>query len=229
MSDCHQLEETSAPWVVVSQPYLPGRAGGPSLQGEEILDRLRAEPDEAVLNLGGGGQEILAAAGDRGLKVTGMEFTPEAAIFCQKALPGSEIVVGRLPGIPFCAESFHLVTCLTPPAMSEPLESLGREIFRVLKPGGRACLVLPNAYYRGGRPVQDAAAGNGLPAQAREEWERRLWTCGLDPLMVRPEGSLADLGPRADRASMGREVRRWLWRLAPAICVPRFAFFCRKH
>lgn len=97
---------------------------------------------QSLLSVGGGPGYFLDEALQRGLLVTGMETEPEAAVMNQRQAPGARLVVADCREIPFEAGTFDYIACpwgLEP--FASPEEGF-REIFRVLKSGGKACLVL---------------------------------------------------------------------------------------
>jgi SAM-dependent methyltransferase len=230
MSEVFKLEETSVPWSEIDILEETAAAWIP-VPGRDVLRHLGARAGEALLDLGCGRHQLPTYAVRQGLDVTGLEYTAEAAAFSQKREPAARVVIGSLPDIPFDGDTFDLLTCLELPLGLENPCALLPEIQRVLKPGGRACVLLPNAnYYHA-----SAAAAQGRVfrefAMSRLDWERRLWSSGLDIYHARPDWSLERENQRLAgpwRREFGAFLRRHCYELAPAIFTANFAFFCRK-
>ena len=122
-----------------------GRIGGDFLT--RVLDVAGDLGGLRVLDVGAGRGELLAAISTRAptARRWGLELSPERAGRA-RAADASRIVVADIgPGLPFAASSFDRVFCLeTLEHLKRPAECL-REIVRVLAPGGRVILSLPNA------------------------------------------------------------------------------------
>jgi SAM-dependent methyltransferase len=232
MSEVFKLEETSIPWSEINT-LTETAAAGTFLQGREVLHHLAARAGEALLDLGCGRHQLPTYAVRQGLDVTGLEYTAEAAAFSQKREPAARVVVGSLPDIPFDAETFDLLTCLELPLGLENPCALLPEIQRVLRPGGRACLLLPNAnYYHASAAAVQGRAFREF-ALSRLDWEKRLWSSGLDIYHARPDWSLERENHTrrltgSPHWELGAFLRRHCYELAPAIFTANFAFFCRK-
>jgi len=144
--------------------YLTGRAGALALGYEpSLLDRIpedalagfcgvgnpfalgALQSGEAILDVGcGAGVDLLIAAGLVGWKgrVGGLDLTPEMA---EKAranlrrigLPNVEVAVGAAESLPFEDASFDVVISNGVLNLSPVKEQAYRELYRVLRPGGR--------------------------------------------------------------------------------------------
>lgn len=107
-----------------------------------VLNRLQAGAGKTLLDLGCLSGDMLRFASARSLDVTGLEFSPEAAAMAQKFAPQAVVFIGSWQELPFESSTFHYVTCLDVSASRQDPRLNFSEIFRVLKPGGKACLVL---------------------------------------------------------------------------------------
>jgi len=144
--------------------YLTGRAGALALGYESTMlegladDTLVAfcgvgnpfalgflHPGEAVLDIGcGAGTDLLIAArlvGPKG-RVFGLDLTPEMvekarANLGQIGVPGVEVAIGAAEAMPFENGSFDVVISNGVLNLSPLKEHTYREIYRVLRPGGR--------------------------------------------------------------------------------------------
>jgi len=96
-----------------------------------------------VLDVGCGSGTLLGLLKQRGFRVTGLDFSAEAAAIA-KAENGVDVAVGTLEEAHFPAESFDVVTLFhVMEHVTTPRQVLA-EVSRVLKPNGVAILQVPN-------------------------------------------------------------------------------------
>ena len=96
-----------------------------------------------VLDVGCGSGTLLGLLKQRGFRVNGLDFSPEAAAIA-KAENGVDVAVGSLEEAHFRAESFDVVTLFhVMEHVTNPRLVLA-EVSRVLKPNGVAILQVPN-------------------------------------------------------------------------------------
>ena len=96
-----------------------------------------------VLDVGCGSGTLLGLLKHRGFRVTGLDFSAEAAAIA-KAENGVDVAVGTLEEAHFPAESFDVVTLFhVMEHVTTPRQVLA-EVSRVLKPNGVAILQVPN-------------------------------------------------------------------------------------
>ncbi len=124
------------------------------------------KPGQVVLDLGsGGGFDVFIAARKIGAsgKAIGVDMTPEMlsksrqaiAVFTQKTgLENVEFRLGEIEHLPVADNRVDVVISNCVINLSPDKPQVWREIFRVLRPGGRAC-------------VSDLALTEELPAQVR--------------------------------------------------------------
>ncbi|MCD4812246.1 class I SAM-dependent methyltransferase [bacterium] len=154
-----------------------------------ILNLLRPRVGETLLDVGSGSGKLLSAAVKLGLDPTGIEDTPEAAAISQKTAPEAKVVVGSEIELPFEDNQFDLVTAMDLiEYFPEPSEGL-HEIHRILKLGGRACLVLGNAEFIGKKEDRYAISPFDDPASlflSLKEWRVLLADEGLSIVAIQP-------------------------------------------
>lgn len=107
---------------------------------------LEMMPDaKEVLDVGSSAGYMLEAAKRLGLRPTGVDVSTFAVSLCRER--GYAARAGQLEKLPFPDASFDIVTCKhTLEHIDHPLDGLA-EIRRVLRPGGVAFLIVPDAAY----------------------------------------------------------------------------------
>ena len=126
--------------------------------------------NEVVLDLGsGGGLDCFLAARSVGPggRVIGLDMTPEMVELARAnagnmSLDNVEFRLGEMEHMPVESESVDVVISNCVINLSTDKDAVFREVFRVLKPGGRLC-------------VSDIVTHGELPRQVRENLE--LWAC----------------------------------------------------
>lgn len=111
------------------------------------LDILNPKPASLLLDIACGMGDLLCAAAARGVRCFGVDLSPVAVHRALERVPKAMVAVGNAEELPFEDESFDYVTLL---GSLEHLIEPGRgllEIRRVLRWGGKAVIVVPNAYY----------------------------------------------------------------------------------
>lgn len=83
----------------------------------------------------------------RGHRVSGLDLSPVALEMAAWEVPSAELEVGVAEEMPFGDETFDYVTCLgSLEHFAEPPLAV-REMSRVLKPGGKAVVAVPNSHH----------------------------------------------------------------------------------
>lgn len=133
--------------------------------------RLPVAKSDIILDAGcGGGRTInkLAATASEG-KVYGIDYSNESVAAARRTnarwidIGRVEIGHGSVSHLPFADNTFDLVTAIETHLFWPDLASDVREVFRVLKPGGK--LMIVSEIYRG---------GNTSKAFARRFWKNIL-------------------------------------------------------
>lgn len=112
----------------------------------QVLAALEFAPHARdLLDVGCSAGYVMAAAESLGLKGTGADISKFAVNLCRER--GFQAEVGSLSALPFPDESFDIVTLKhTLEHIEQPLDGL-REVKRVLRPGGVAFVIVPDAAY----------------------------------------------------------------------------------
>ena len=111
-----------------------------------VADALQLSPDDDLLELGCGSAGFLAGQADRVHRVAGIDLSDIQVGLARKRLGEriaagtAEIVHGDAAALPWPDASFTVVTCMSVfEAFPDP-SGVVAEVFRVLRPGGRAVL-----------------------------------------------------------------------------------------
>jgi len=204
-----------------------------------LLSLLKARAGQTLLDVSCGNGYLLKAASEHGLRAFGLELSAVGLAETGERAPGAQLVCADAERLPFSGECFDWVTNIGSlehylhPALSVA------EMARVLKPGGLALVLLPNAYgvvgniqhvWRHGDVFVDAQ-----PLQryaTRRAWERLLEENGLG--VQRVVGYDREL-PRTwqDLFWLLRRplklLRALLSPLIPLNLADCFVFLCRKR
>ena len=204
-----------------------------------LIGLLNPQPGKRLLDISCGEGQLVVLAQRRGLRAYGLDFSEVAVRKGAARATPSSFIVGDGERLPLAANSFDYVTHIG--SLEHYLNPLAgaAEIARVLKTGGRACVLLPNAFgllgirhvwshgevYDDGQPLQRYAT--------RRTWQRLLESGGL-----RVERVVGYCGVAFPRTSADA---RWLLarpmkiaRLLALAMVPlhlanHFVFLCSKR
>jgi len=125
----------------------------PGLAGERLRKRLAAAADllgdgpGAVLDVGMGPGRLLEELARRGWTVWGIDASPRMVALAKARLPAASerLVEGRLERISFADATFDAVAATGLLGWVGDLPTGVAELARVLRPGGRAVVAVPNA------------------------------------------------------------------------------------
>jgi len=110
-----------------------------------VLDLLAPHPDQTLLDVACGEGVLVRHAEARGIRAVGLDVAWQAARLARQR--SNHILVGAGESLPFSDSSFDFVTNLgSLEHFLDPLQGV-HEMRRVLKPGGRVAVLLPNSYY----------------------------------------------------------------------------------
>jgi len=151
-----------------------------------LLDLLNVQPGRLLLDVSCGVGSLPRLADQRGLRAYGVDFSEVALRIGYREAPTVSWILADGEHLPFPDSCFDYVTHIGSLEHYVCPEMGAREVARVLKPNGRACILLPNTFgllgnvwtaLRTGRTFDD-----GQPIQryaARLEWQDLLEANGL--------------------------------------------------
>jgi SAM-dependent methyltransferase len=145
-----------------------------------VMRLLRPAHSMRILDAGCGIGCLLNEAVKDGALAFGIDISYEAAAKAAKTLPAARVSVGDGEKIPFKDGSFDCVASLGSIEHFVSPENGIRELARVLKPGSRAVLLLPNSFYLGDILKVMRSGGYEEPWQiqekslTREGWKKAI-------------------------------------------------------
>lgn len=154
-----------------------------------LIGLLDPEPGSLLLDISCGGGKLVIFAKKKGIKAIGTDFAWEAVHNGRTENPDAGWVVGDGELLPFASASVDYVMHIgSLEHYQTPIKGL-HEIARVLKPTGKACILLPNTYGLFGNIKHVMQTGqvfdDGQPLQrynTRQGWHEMMVKSGLRPL-----------------------------------------------
>ena len=185
---------------------IPGGVEGQSFGCGSPVEMAGLKNGETVLDLGSGaGLDAFLAGGEVGVsgKVYGLDMTDEMILTAESnrilwGLENVEFLKGFIEEIPLPDESVDVVVSNCVINLSPDKDAVFREIFRVLKPGGRISVsdvVFLRPIPEEIRTCIDAWAGCIAGALGKDEYERKLAEAGFTGITVSPT-RVYDFTPR---------------------------------
>jgi ubiquinone/menaquinone biosynthesis C-methylase UbiE len=160
-------------------------------QANLMLSLLKVQPGQSLADIGCGLGYTLDMAAERGLNAVGIDISVVALQQAKKEnrYP-TNVLLGEAEHLPFPKFAFDYVMILGSLEHFLDLPSAVREAARILKPEGRAAILVPNSHhirsvynvYKHGEVVSDAQDFERVAT--RKEWERLFYTNGLNILSV---------------------------------------------
>lgn len=178
-----------------------------------LADRLALRPGERILDVACGTGDWLEVAAARGLEIAGVDISERAVTVCRARMPAGQFRVGPAERLEFPDRQFDVVSCLGSLEHFLDQSAALAEMTRVLKPGGRIVILVPNAGflpYRLGlfRGTHQQAVRETI--RPLSEWSAMFGGSGLDVLSRWRDLHILD------RHWIGR--RPW-WMVLPRLAV----------
>ena len=202
-----------------------------------ILRILKPRRGSRLADIACGAGFLLQEAQRHSLELHGIDLSPEAVKLAQKNAPEANISVGNGEALPWESNYFDTVACLGSLEHYLHPERGLQEIRRVLKPGGVACLMLPNRYswyiirqvIAKGAPPSEQAGFERLATL--REWRDLIEGQGLRVVRVIKQNEIKRLidWKRGSLRSVGKWMESVLTRaLCPFHLAYHFVFLCEK-
>jgi SAM-dependent methyltransferase len=153
-----------------------------------ILNLLDARPGQTLLDVSSGEGSLVYFALEHGLRASGIDFSPVALRKGVEDYKLTSTCVSDAECLPVADHSFDLVTNIGSVEHYFEPEVAIQEMSRVLKPQGKACILVPNTFSLFGNVQYVWQTGDvfddGQPIQrynTRLGWHRLLVENGLEP------------------------------------------------
>jgi SAM-dependent methyltransferase len=202
-----------------------------------LLNLLDLQPDDVYLDVSCGHGQLTKLAQQQGVNAHGLDLS-QMAIESGCPMPGHQLIVGNSQWLPYADSSFSVVSNIGSIEHYVEMDTAVQEMARVLRPNGRALILLPNTFsllhniwtaFRQGRTFIDSQ-----PIQryaARQEWQQLLENNGLVvDKTIKYEIERPQTWP--DFMSYIRHPKRMVkWLIAPLIPLNLafcFVFICHK-
>jgi len=202
-----------------------------------LIDLLEPEEGRLLLDISCGEGRLVELARRRGLRAVGVDFSPDAIHKAVERSACAIYAVGDGERLPIPSASVDYVAHIgSLEHYLHPIQG-AREIARVLKPNGKACVLLPNTFgllgnirhvWKYGEVFDD-----GQPIQrygTRRTWENLLSEAGLEVRRVLGYGEIEFPRVWRDVAALLRRPQRLLRALivpfVPVNLANHFVFVC---
>lgn len=204
-----------------------------------LIELIAPQPGELVLDVACGQGRLIQLAAAQGMNVAGIDFSFVGMQTNAQRAPTAKWLLGDGEALPLADAS---VDCLLNIGSLEhyqhPLQGVC-EMARVLKPSGRACILLPNAYGLFGNIQHVLTSGeifdDGQPLQryaTRRTWETLLTRGGLQVERLVPYSEVNWPRTPQDWLWLARRPQRMLRACLAHYVPPNFAnqlvFLCRR-
>ena len=139
-----------------------------------------------LLDVSCGEGQLLRFALNQGIDAYGVDISDVAARIARRE-SGAYTIVGNAESLPYATDSFDYLTNIGSLEHYEHMEAAVREMARVLRVGGAACILLPNSYGKRWNVQHVWRTGDihddGQPLQrygTHGEWRRLLESGGFE-------------------------------------------------
>jgi SAM-dependent methyltransferase len=230
------LRERYDEWhhAALSQP------GSPSAAEEErrffawVLAPLAPRAGASLLDVACGAGAFAEFAAGQGLRVTGTDLSDVAVEAARERVPSAEFVAGDAEALPFEDGAFDHVTCLGSLEHFPHPDAGAAELRRVLEPGGRALVFVPNLFFLG--HIWFGLRHGQQPTEGGQEFsEEYLSSGGWRTLLEGAGFEILDVRPwnRIHASVRVSPLVKRVWnagsRLVPLHGAYAFGFVCTKR
>lgn len=203
-----------------------------------LIELLHPQPNGLLVDISCGQGRLVELAARQGLHAIGVDFSFTGLLKAQQAAPRARWVTGDGERLPLADAGVDYVTHIGSLEHYEHMALGAREIARILKPSGRACVLVPNAFGLLGNIRYVRRHGeifdDGQPLQryaTRQTWAALLEQGGLEIERVIPWGEVDWPRTRRDWVWMARRpqkfVRGALAALTPVNLANHLVYICR--
>lgn len=205
-----------------------------------MINLLEPEKGKVLLDIATGEGHLVTLAQQKGLRAIGTDFAIEGIYKGKQESPLSGWFTADGECLPVVEDSVDYVTHIGSLEHYLDPQQGAREIARVLKPGGRACIMLPNAFGLFGNIQYVIRHGDifddGQPLQrygTRAAWERILESAGLKVTSVLGYGEVPWPLTAHDRIWLLKRpkkvIRYFISKFVPLNLTNHFIFLCTRH
>ncbi|MFC1804512.1 class I SAM-dependent methyltransferase [Candidatus Omnitrophota bacterium] len=120
-----------------------------SVFNDRVLNMLKAKRGQTILDVGCGTGSFCLAAFKNGLEITGLDFSSVALKKARSLNQKLKLILSDVHSLPFEDGFFDHAVCLGSLEHFSDKKKALREISRILKPSGKAFILLPNSYFIG--------------------------------------------------------------------------------
>jgi SAM-dependent methyltransferase len=217
-------------WVVRSVPAVPGNLPGGAIASaintwmngpsyRVMAEALDPGPEDEVLDVACGDGAFLAEYASPARHVAGLDLYDVKVELARRRLADriaagtAEVVEGDAGALPWEGDRFSTVTCMDAFSFLPDPDGFLREVHRVLRPGGRAVMMLGAQVPEGGEPR--VVLGHVMRKEA--EVRPMVEAAGFDvTIAYRPMGGDNRLANSLCRLLMGTDQVRIVTALKPA-------------
>src|SRR3989344_1587566 len=139
-----------------------------------ILSSLGIVPGKKILDIACGWGELLVLAKEQGLMVSGIDISPHAIKLAKKRIQDGDLKVARAEKLPYQNNSFDYIVCVGSLEHFDSPEKALSEMSRVIKPGGKIFIRVPNLYFLG--HIFMAVKFGKFPSEGGQDFSERFST-----------------------------------------------------
>jgi SAM-dependent methyltransferase len=199
-----------------------------------LVDLLAPTPGSTLLDVSCGSGFLLEAAQARGVHAFGVDLSDEAVRVARGVATGAGLAVCAGEQLSFRDGAFDTLTCLGSLEHFLDMDQGLREMRRVVKPGSRCVIMVPNRRFVGWWLMGGGTAQKDVREQplALDEWRRLFTQHGFAVLAVHPDLWHAvkwRYRPvRAPLAQVAHGLMSIVWRLIPLGLQYQFIFLLAR-